>query len=91
MQKELADAAADCCRAGKDRCVGLSVHTTFPATTPGFESLMTDFLAAHGNLVQGPYLSVALPFRKHLGKTPFDWLTGFVAHSHQARLRAPGR
>ena len=29
--------------------------TTFPATTPGFESLMAQFVATPGNLAKGPY------------------------------------
>lgn len=60
--------------------------TTFPATTPGFESLMADFLATPGKLAQGPYVSIGLPFRKYAGKPAFDWLgDGFVPHAHQAR------
>ena len=60
--------------------------TTFPATTPGFETLMADFLATPGKLAQGPYVSIGLPFRKYAGKPVFDWLEkGFVPHSHQAR------
>jgi DEAD/DEAH box helicase domain-containing protein len=60
--------------------------TTFPATTPGFETLMADFLATPGKLAQGPYVSIGLPFRKYVGKPVFDWLEkGFVPHAHQAR------
>lgn len=60
--------------------------TTFPATTPGFETLMADFLATPGKLAQGPYVSIGLPFRKYAGKPVFDWLEkGFVPHAHQAR------
>ncbi len=60
--------------------------TTFPATTPGFEFVMTDFLATPGKLAQGPYVSIGLPFRKYAGKPVFDWLEpGFVPHAHQAR------
>lgn len=60
--------------------------TTFPATTPGFETLMADFLATPGKLAQGPYVSIDLPFRKYAGKPMFDWLeNGFVPHAHQAR------
>jgi DEAD/DEAH box helicase domain-containing protein len=60
--------------------------TTFPATTPGFETLMADFLATPGKLAQGPYVSIGLPFRKYAGKPVFDWLeAGFVPHAHQAR------
>lgn len=60
--------------------------TTFPATTPGFEALMADFLATPGKFAQGPYVSIGLPFRKYAGKPVFDWLEdGFVPHAHQAR------
>lgn len=60
--------------------------TTFPATTPGFETVMADFLATPGKLAQGPYVSIGLPFRKYAGKPVFDWLDkGFVPHAHQAR------
>ncbi len=60
--------------------------TTFPATTPGFETLMADFLATPGKLAQGPYVSIGLPFRKYAGKPVFDWLEkDFVPHAHQAR------
>jgi DEAD/DEAH box helicase domain-containing protein len=60
--------------------------TTFPATTPGFETVMAAFLAAPGALARGPYVSIGLPFRKHVGKPAFDWLEqGFVPHAHQAR------
>ena len=57
--------------------------STFPGTTPGFESLMQSFLAVPGNLAQGPYLTVGLPFRKCQEKPAFDWLTQFVPHAHQ--------
>ena len=36
---------------------------TFPATTPGFDGLMTRFLAEPGNLAKGPYVTIGLPFR----------------------------
>jgi DEAD/DEAH box helicase domain-containing protein len=40
------------------------LSTTFPATTPGFETLMKDFLATPGKLAQGPYVSIGLPFHQ---------------------------
>jgi len=43
------------------------LETTFPATTPGFEELVTRFLAEPGNLAKGPYVTVGLPFRKKTG------------------------
>lgn len=38
--------------------------TTFPSTTPLFFDAMDHFLHGDGNLFKGPYISVALPFRK---------------------------
>lgn len=60
--------------------------TTFPATTPGFETLMADFLAEPGRFSRGPYVTVSLPFRQYRGRPAFDWLDAqFVPHAHQAR------
>jgi DEAD/DEAH box helicase domain-containing protein len=60
--------------------------TAFPATTPGFETLMADFLAEPGRFSQGPYVTVHLPFRQHRGRPAFEWLdAGFIPHAHQAR------
>lgn len=60
--------------------------TTFPATTPGFETLMADFLATPGKLAQGPYITIGLPFRKYTGKPVFGWLEdSFIPHAHQAQ------
>lgn len=63
------------------------LETTFPATTPGFEDLVTRFLAEPGNLAKGPYVTVGLPFRKQTGgKKAFEWLSdNFIPHAHQAR------
>ena len=38
--------------------------TTFPSTTPTFFGVMDRFVEGDGNLFKGPYISVALPFRK---------------------------
>jgi len=62
--------------------------TTFPATTPGFESLLARFLDTPGSLAKGPYVTVGLPFRRSAAPPAFDWLTGFVPHAHQARAFA---
>jgi len=60
--------------------------TTFPATTPGFESLMARFVGEPGNLAKGPYVTLGLPFRKASERTaPWDWISGFEPHAHQAR------
>ncbi len=63
------------------------LETTFPATTAGFEDLVARFIAQPGNLVKGPYVSIALPFRKQTGgKKAFEWLSdSFIPHTHQAR------
>ena len=61
--------------------------TTFPGTTPGFESLITRFVETPGNLTKGPYVSLGLPFRKALeSAVPFEWVKGFRPHAHQARV-----
>lgn len=63
--------------------------TTFPATTPGFESVMSRFVEEPGNLVKGPYVSLGLPFRKAPeSAVPFEWLKGFRPHAHQAKAFA---
>ncbi len=60
--------------------------TTFPATTPGFETLMARFLAAPGNLAKGPYVTIGLPFRAApKGPPAFEWFPSFQPHAHQAR------
>lgn len=60
--------------------------TSFPGTTPGFDGLMDRFLAEPGSVSRGPYVTVALPFRKSPNTVlPFDWLQNFVPHAHQAR------
>ena len=38
--------------------------TGFGPSSPELTSVVTDFLADPENLVKGPYLSVALPFRR---------------------------
>ena len=41
----------------------------------GFEDLVARFLAEPGNLAKGPYVTVALPFRKQTGgKKAFEWI-----------------
>lgn len=60
--------------------------STFPATTSGFTDLLPRFLADPQNLAKGPYVTVGLPFRQSReGTTPFEWLTEFKPHAHQAR------
>ncbi len=38
--------------------------TTFPSSTPSFFDMMKDFVEEDGKLFKGPYISVALPFKK---------------------------
>ncbi len=38
--------------------------TTFPSTTPSFFGVMDRFVEDEGKLFKGPYVSVALPFKK---------------------------
>src|SRR5690606_15886512 len=62
---------------------------SFPATTPGFETLMARFLAEPGNLAKGPYVSVGLPFKAAPKGAPgFAWAADFSPHQHQARAFA---
>ena len=63
------------------------LSSTFPATTSGFSDLLTRFLAEPENLAKGPYVTVGLPFRLAKGgATPFEWLTNFGPHAHQATV-----
>ena len=38
--------------------------TTFPSSTPAFFDMMKNFVEEDGKLFKGPYVSVALPFKK---------------------------
>ena len=38
--------------------------TTFPSSTPAFFDMMKNFVEEDGKLFKGPYISVALPFKK---------------------------
>ena len=40
------------------------LSTTFPSSTPAFFEMMDKFVDEEGKLFKGPYISVALPFRK---------------------------
>ncbi|MBT5934399.1 DEAD/DEAH box helicase [Sulfurimonas sp.] len=40
------------------------LNTTFPSSTPAFFEMMDKFVSEEGKLFKGPYVSVALPFRK---------------------------
>ena len=59
--------------------------TGFGPSSPELASVVTDFLADPENLVKGPYLSVALPFRRAPeGGEPFPEVPlGFTPYRHQ--------
>jgi len=40
------------------------LNTTFPSSTPAFFEMMDKFVSEEGKLFKGPYVSVALPFKK---------------------------
>ncbi len=40
------------------------LNTTFPSSTPAFFEMMDKFVNEEGKLFKGPYISVALPFKK---------------------------
>ncbi|NOQ32104.1 MAG: DEAD/DEAH box helicase [Helicobacteraceae bacterium] len=40
------------------------LNTTFPSSTPAFFEMMDKFVSEEGKLFKGPYVSVALPFRR---------------------------
>ena len=58
--------------------------TGFKPSNPGLASVIEDFLAEPANLARGPYLSLALPFRKAPGDEPFPQVPlGFPPYHHQ--------
>ena len=58
--------------------------TGFKPSNPELASVIDDFLANPENLIRGPYLSLALPFRKAPGPEPFtDVPLGFTPYHHQ--------
>ena len=59
--------------------------TTFPSSTPSFFGMTDRFVNAEGNLFKGPYVSVALPFRKGTDKQFFPHVTeaDFRPYFHQ--------
>ncbi len=58
--------------------------TGFKPSNPALASVIDDFLAVRENLVRGPYLSLALPFRKAPGDEPFPKVPlGFAPYHHQ--------
>ena len=59
--------------------------TGFGPSSPEFASVVDDFLADPENLVKGPYLSVALPFRRapEGGELFPEVPLGFTPYRHQ--------
>ena len=58
--------------------------TGFKPSNPELASVIDDFLADPANLARGPYLSLALPFRKAPGEEPFPQVPlGFPPYHHQ--------
>lgn len=60
--------------------------TTFPSSTPAFFDMMKDFVDEKGKLFKGPYVSVALPFKKGIVEEnlfPDILDDGFKPYYHQ--------
>ena len=58
--------------------------TGFKPSNPDLANVIDDFLAEPANLARGPYLSLALPFRKAPGDEPFPQVPlGFPPYYHQ--------
>ena len=58
--------------------------TGFTPSNSELASVIDDFLAEPANLTRGPYLSLALPFRKAPGDEPFPQVPlGFAPYHHQ--------
>jgi len=60
--------------------------TTFPSSTPAFFEMMKEFTETKGKLYKGPYLSVALPFKRgEKNKNYFPEILdeGFKPYYHQ--------
>lgn len=58
--------------------------TGFKPSNPDLADVIDDFLDEPENLTRGPYLSLALPFRKAPGDEPFPQVPlGFTPYEHQ--------
>ena len=66
-----------------------AIRTAFHPTTPGFRGLIDRFLTDREQLLKGPYVSVALPFREGSGR---DWFPQiplpFPPYRHQEKAFA---
>ena len=78
------------------------VHTTLNSTSPAFEGMVDRFIAAPGNFMKGPWISVDMPFRQIDGAADGSWAQPFpevplrfAPYQHQtdafARLGGEGK
>ncbi|MBM4855841.1 DEAD/DEAH box helicase [Vibrio parahaemolyticus] len=62
------------------------VRSAFTLNSAGFENTIDEFLAQEYNLIKGPYVSIALPFR--VSNTPLDFFPHFTLqfspYAHQS-------
>ncbi|MBT0110240.1 MULTISPECIES: DEAD/DEAH box helicase [Vibrio harveyi group] len=62
------------------------VRSAFTLNSAGFENTIDEFLAQEDNLIKGPYVSIALPFR--VSNTPLDFFPHFTLpfspYAHQS-------
>ncbi|WP_333913426.1 DEAD/DEAH box helicase [Vibrio coralliirubri] len=62
------------------------VRSAFTLNSVGFENTIDEFLAQEDNLIKGPYVSIALPFR--VSNTPLDFFPHFTLpfspYAHQS-------
>jgi DEAD/DEAH box helicase domain-containing protein len=63
------------------------LRTTFQISTPLFHSIVDDLLKTEKGVFQGPFLSVALPFRTSDMTTDFfsSLTIPFTPHKHQEK------
>ena len=63
-----------------------AIRTAFHPTTPGFSRLIDRFLANREQLLKGPFVSVALPFREGSGRDWFPQIPlSFPPYLHQEK------
>ena len=63
-----------------------AIRTAFHPTTPGFSGLIDRFLANREQLLKGPFVSVALPFREGSGRDWFPQIPlSFPPYLHQEK------
>nr|MBF0223235.1 helicase with metal-binding cysteine cluster [Desulfobulbaceae bacterium] len=62
------------------------LRTTFPITTPFFDSILEDLITRPEGIFKGPFLTMRLPYQKGItGKTFFPGILpdGFHPYRHQ--------